>query len=294
MAKAGRLIAQAKINLVLRVLGRGADGYHQLETLFQRLELGDTVAIRVTDGSRALDCRGAEVGPTEHNLAWRAALAYAERAGWPLGWSIEIDKRIPAGGGLGGGSADAGAVLRILDRLNPTPLGEPALLDLALGLGADVPFLTIAAPLALAWGRGERLLALPPLEARPVTLRLPPFPVATADAFRWFDAATARNDVPRPGAVALTLARLGSWPAVAALAGNDLEAVVAARHESLASLLAANQDPDSITRMTGSGSTIFRVGMEPGGATRAFAPVSDFRAVETRTAIRVEDVAVIE
>ena len=126
--RTARTLAQAKINLFLRVLAREASGYHQLETLFQRLDLGDDVRVRIGVRGRAVDTRGADVGPTEGNLAWRAGVAYADAAGWPDGFAIEIDKRIPVGGGLGGGSADAGAVLRCLDRLNPTPLG-PACLD---------------------------------------------------------------------------------------------------------------------------------------------------------------------
>src|SRR5207253_289491 len=82
-----------------------------------------------------------DTGPTERNLAWRAALAYADATGWPNGFAIEIEKRLPVGGGLGGGSADAGAVLRCLNALAPSPLGVSALLSIAAPLGADVPFL---------------------------------------------------------------------------------------------------------------------------------------------------------
>src|SRR5262245_8589530 len=115
-----RTLAQAKVNLFLRVLAREANGYHQLETLFCRLELGDDVAVRVGVGGRSLDCTGGVLppdglGPVERNLAWRAAVMYAEATGWPNDWAIEIAKRIPVGGGLGGGSADAGAVLRCLN-----------------------------------------------------------------------------------------------------------------------------------------------------------------------------------
>src|SRR5574338_1226532 len=158
-----RTVAQAKVNLVLRVLAREASGYHQLETLFCRLELADDVVVRTNVTGRSLECAGeamprAGLGPGEQNLAWRAASAYAEATGWPNAWAVEITKRIPVGGGLGGGSADAGAVLRCLNALAPAPVSEAALIALASGLGSDVPFLTIDAPLALGWGRGERLL----------------------------------------------------------------------------------------------------------------------------------------
>jgi hypothetical protein len=179
---------------LLRVLAREASGYHQLETLFCRLELGDAVTIRTDVRGRSFDCTGdvippAGLGVTERNLAWRAAVAYTDATGWPNEWAIEIVKTIPVGGGLGGGSADAGAVLRCLNALAPSPLAVHELLALAGPLGADVPFLCIDDPLALAWGRGERMLALPPLPSRAVTLVCFPFGVSTPDAYGWLDAA---------------------------------------------------------------------------------------------------------
>src|SRR3982751_6289548 len=135
MTRVARVRAQAKINLFLRVLARESSGYHQIETLFCRLALGDDVTVRVGVRGRSLDCNGAlpseGLGPVEQNLAWRAAVAYADAASWPIDFAIEIEKRIPVGGGLGGGSADAGAVLRALDALAPSPLAPQALLDIA-------------------------------------------------------------------------------------------------------------------------------------------------------------------
>jgi 4-diphosphocytidyl-2-C-methyl-D-erythritol kinase len=121
--------AQAKINLYLRVLAREDGGYHQLETLMQRLALGDRVRVRVGPGvaGRTLDCRGPALppgglGPVERNLAYRAAVAFAEATGWPDAFAIAVEKEVPVGGGLGGGSADAGAVLRCLNALAPEAL----------------------------------------------------------------------------------------------------------------------------------------------------------------------------
>ncbi|MGH7126349.1 MAG: hypothetical protein ACREFI_18385, partial [Stellaceae bacterium] len=162
-ARAVQVAAQAKVNLRLRILAREADGYHQIETIFLRLELADVVRLRRAS-TPSLDVTGdataAAVGPVEQNLAWRALQSYAEAAGTSNGYAIELEKRIPVGGGLGGGSADAGAVLRGLDAMSTSPLGEAALLRLAAELGADVPFLTGTQPCALGWGRGERLLPL--------------------------------------------------------------------------------------------------------------------------------------
>ncbi len=295
VAIAARTVAQAKINLFLHVLGRESSGYHTLETLFQRIDLGDEVVVRAGVSGRALDCRGADTGPVERNLAWRAAIAFAEAAGWPSGFAIEIEKRIPVGGGLGGGSADAGAVLRVLNALAPAPLPAPRLLQLAVSLGADVPFLASDAARALAWGRGERLLALPALPARQLDLLLPGTAVATAEAFRWL-AASRKGD--GPWARGVELSQLEEWRSIAALAGNDFEAPVAANLPR-ASLpaetrarLADTAAPDGerrIVAMTGSGSTWFVLPGPGEEQVRALVPPG-WRVVGTRTAERVAPV----
>jgi 4-diphosphocytidyl-2-C-methyl-D-erythritol kinase len=255
---AARVEAQAKLNLFLRVLDREASGYHQLETLFQRIALADTVAVRVDVAGRSLDCRGSDVGPVGKNLAWRAANAFATAAGWPDGFRIDIEKRIPVGGGLGGGSADAAAVLRVLNALAPRPLAEESLAVIAFGLGADVPYLLSEYPLALGTGRGERLVALGPLPARVVMLLVPPLGVSSNDAFVWHDA--LRGDGAGPVRAPLLLPAPLSWYVAGAYASNDLEAAVFARHPELAELRdALARSGARIARMTGSGSTLFGV-----------------------------------
>ena len=226
-----RTVAQAKVNLFLRVLAREASGYHQLETLFCRLDIGDDVVVRTDVQGRHLECVGPAMppgglGPVEQNLAWRAAAGYADATGWPNDWSIEIAKHIPVGGGLGGGSADAGAVLRCLNALAPTPISNEALLAVASPLGADVPFLATETPLAVAWGRGERLFALPALPGRDVALVCFPFGVLTPEAYRWLD---DDRGAQLPEASFLMLDQLATWRGVADLAHNDFESVVAAR-----------------------------------------------------------------
>ena len=263
-AAAARVAAQAKINLFLHVLAREESGYHQLETLFARLELADEVVVRVAARGRALDCRGPAVpagglGAPEANLAYRAAVLYQEAAGWPGGFEIGVEKRVPVGGGLGGGSADAGAVLRALNALNPTPLPRHRLFALAGALGADVPFLTAEAPLALAWGRGERMMAFPALPARSVALLVPPFGIATGDAFAWLaEARAARGEGATSRPRMLFPQQFMDWGTVQRLAANDFEAVVALRHPDVATardgLLRTGA---RAARMTGSGSTVF-------------------------------------
>jgi 4-diphosphocytidyl-2-C-methyl-D-erythritol kinase len=291
------------VNLRLRILAREASGYHQIETLFLRLTLADEVSVRVGDGARSLDVGGEidarQLGPVERNLAWRAAEAYAGATGWPTGFSIELTKRIPVGAGLGGGSADAGAVLRALDALAPAPIGEAALLSLAVPLGADVPFLTSNDAFALGWGRGERLLALPAPPQHEVLLVLPPFGVNTAEAYGWLSQARASQPASAGADERLDVAMLARWDDLARLAINDFEPVVGSRHPQIAALVAELRAAGCApAMMSGSGSTVFgvlpldaRVDV-PHFAVMGSAPPP--RALLTRTAVRVEPVIVAD
>lgn len=256
-ATAASVEAQAKVNLRLCVLAREASGYHQLESLFLRIELADSVRVATDTTVRELHCPGLDL-PQEQNLAFRAAVAFSAAAGWPTGFRIDIEKRIPAGGGLGGGSADAGAVLRALNAIAPKPLAPAALNTVALQLGADVPFLAMDAPYALGFGRGERLLALPPLPAREILLALPPFGVETKAAFGWYAEAQAGAALRAPAP--LTLDDLDRWERVVPLAVNELEDVVVARHPDIGRCVEAMRGAGAkIARMSGSGSTAFGV-----------------------------------
>ena len=258
-ARTARVLAHAKINLILRVLAREESGFHALETVFARVALGDDVTVRATASGRSIECTGAETGPPERNLAYRAALAFAESTGWPTGFAIDIEKRIPVGGGLGGGSADAGAVLRALAALSPRAVSEEQLLRIAATLGSDVPFLTTTAPLALAWGHGERMLALPALPERDVALVAPGFPVSTAEAYSWL--AAERSTIAHHSAAPpqlLSLADLATWESIAPLAANDFEPVVSRRHPEIPRITAALRSAGaSIALLSGSGSTTF-------------------------------------
>jgi 4-diphosphocytidyl-2-C-methyl-D-erythritol kinase len=259
-----RVEAQAKLNLFLRILAREEDGYHQIESLFCRIALSDIVTVRVLPSGRTLECSGPRIphgglGPSERNLAWRAAAAYAAATGFPSGFHVTVEKRIPVGAGLGGGSADAGAVLRALNALNPHPLAPADLLPIAGSLGADVPFLTQDGALALAWGRGDRMAVLPALPSSAVWLLVPDESVNTAEAYRWFDESGKPS-----GASVIPHAQLGSWEGVSAIAANDFEEVVGERVPRIGRLLAALRTeelktilgPTASILMTGSGSTI--------------------------------------
>ena len=302
-AKAVEVAAQAKLNLRLRILARESNGFHQLETLFLRIDLADTVRIRRTSGARTLDVIGdvdvATLGPVEKNLAWRAAESYFDASGMRGGFAIELEKRIPIGGGLGGGSADAGAVLRALEAMDDEPADWNLVLGLAEQLGADVPFLASEHAYVLAWGRGERMLALEPPAPREAILVVPSFGVRTAEAFGWLGEPRANPPSRRQmRALVFHPLALSDWGALSALAGNDFEYVVETRHpeirENIEHVRALGC---AIAMMSGSGSTVFGIWTAPSEAAPGnVAPALDAsaRCIRTRTAARVERVSVIE
>jgi 4-diphosphocytidyl-2-C-methyl-D-erythritol kinase len=256
-ARAARVVAQAKINLGLRILARERSGFHGIETIFARLALGDEVTVHAGGRDRVVECRGADTGPVERNLAYRAAVVFGEAAGWPSGFRIDIEKRIPVGSGLGGGSADAGAVLRALNALAPSPLSDDHLLRIAGSLGSDVPFLASTAPLALAWGRGERMLRLTPLPERHVLLVFPNFSVATSDAYAWV--AESRGDY-EPSPRLIDSESLTTWEALRPLSENDFEPIVAQRYPRITTIVdRLRAGGASIARLTGSGSTVYGI-----------------------------------
>ena len=291
MSTAARVVAHAKLNLLLHVLDRRSDGYHDIATWLVRLALGDDVVVRVRPSGRVVECRGADVGPPERNLALRAAEAYVEAARWPAGFAIEIDKRIPVGGGLGGGSADAAAVLRALDALAPEPLGEDRLIEIAARLGSDVPYLVATDPVAFATGRGEYLLAMPSLGEANVALVCPPFGVATKDAYAWLDAdRDAAGWQPKP----VRYDDLYSWRSFPRDVPNDLEAPVSRRHPEIARCIQSLRDAGARSAgMSGSGSTVFGVFDEPPDAA-ALERAAGAPVVLTHTLARIDEVHVID
>ena len=267
--QAVRVAAQAKVNLALQVGPRRPDGYHDLATLFARIDLADDVLVRLgASGVTVRMSRGGvpdeSAGPAEKNLALLAARAYMDAARWPNGCAIEIEKRVPIGAGLGGGSADAGAVLRALNALAPRPLPMERLLRIAKTIGADVPFLTLDAPLALGTHRGDVVEALPPLPTRWIALVLPPFSIATADAYAWLD--TDRGAAERRPQIDPAGLREASrdWDALLSVAKNELQPVVDARHPVIGAYGAALARAGAgIAMMSGSGSAVFGLFVDP-------------------------------
>lgn len=298
---AASIAAQAKLNLHLRVQARDDTGYHSIDTIFHRIELSDSIVVHVTDGERTIDVEGADAGPGESNLAFRAATAYAASAGWPAGFRIALTKRIPIGAGLGGGSADAAAVFRVLDYLAPKRMGSHVLAHISSSLGADVTFFTSDAVMARGSGYGEVLAPMPPLPRMDVLLLTPPYSVSTVAAYGWLDDDRRKADnseleysQPDDSSVLASWADELSWHDLAEWARNDFEPVVVARHPELGSMLATLRASRAIfAGMTGSGSTIY--GILDGPADFAKLPMlqrplvtSTMTAIDVVQPIRIE------
>jgi 4-diphosphocytidyl-2-C-methyl-D-erythritol kinase len=234
--------APGKLNLLLHVLGRRDDGYHELQTVFRLIDRGDRVGIRVrADGEihRAAPLPG--IAP-EDDLCVRAARLLKSASGCAPGADLALEKNLPLGGGLGGGSSDAASVLLALNRLWRTDLSREALLQLAARLGADVP-LFVFGENALGEGIGERLTA-PALPPAWYLVLVPPVEVATAAIF-------ADNALTRK-AKALKIP-----PFFRGLGGNDLEAVAVRRHPVIGTHLQWLRSHRRDARMTGSGACVF-------------------------------------
>lgn len=255
-----RARAPAKVNLTLRILGRRADGYHALESLVAFAALADELTL-IPDVPLALAVEGptaGQAGPLDDNLVLKAARAAAERiTGLQLG-AFTLTKRLPAGGGLGGGSSDAAAALRLLARVNTLSLDDPRLGAAALATGADVPVCLAAKPRIMR-GIGEDLSPPLVLPGLPAVLAGPGFPLATKEVFaalglkpgaRTGADAQAAADVPADREA--LLAFLAAHP-------NELEAPALKLAPAIGDLLAAlRSDPGCrLARMSGSGTSCF-------------------------------------
>ena len=181
--------AYAKINLYLNILSRREDGYHDLSTVMQTVSLADGIALEFPAEGEGikLTCSDESLPTDGTNLICRAIEAYYEAAGRKMpAVSVAVEKKIPIGAGLAGGSADAAAVLRILNRASDAPLDDSALLEIAAGIGADVPF-CLRGGTGYCQGIGEKITACPPLPACHIVIAVPDESVSTADAYKALD-----------------------------------------------------------------------------------------------------------
>lgn len=257
------VLAPAKLNLGLRVLGRRADGYHELESVFAPLDLADEIDLEIAAAARAdvqLALAGSPAGvPADAtNLSVRAATGFLAAAGLAREVTIRLTKRIPAAAGLGGGSSDAGAVLRALAASFPDAIGPQALARLALGLGADVPYF-LAPCLARVSGIGERIQRLSDFAPLACLLVNPGVPLSTASVFAAWDARPERPPAAVDPELGLDLANDLAGPA------DRLCPAIAPLRERLRTLGAR------AVGLSGSGPTVFGIFPDAAEAARAHA-----------------------
>jgi len=261
------LSAAAKVNLALEILSRRPDGYHEIVTVLQTVDLSDRLVLEEADHLE-VGTSAPGVPTDERNLAYRAAAALREAAKLSRGVRITLDKRIPVAAGLGGGSTDAAAVLTGLNRLWGLRWPAAELEKLAAGLGMDVPFF-LRGGAALATGRGERLDPLGGA-ALPLVLVNPRFPLSTAEMYaRVTPAMYSDGDRARRMAGALDSRRPGR---VAGSLYNGLEPAARAAHPQIGQMQAALVAAGALgAAMSGSGPTVF-------GVARSFEQARQIRA----------------
>ncbi len=263
------VFSPAKLNLLLAILGRREDGFHELLSVATPLQWGDRLVAEPGDtDDLTLFCDDPEVPVDDGNLVLRAARAFRAATGWTAGVRFALEKHIPMGAGLGGGSSNAVAALRALNELAGGPLDDLALTGLAAGIGSDCALFVPGRPVAMR-GRGERLAVLPDgpagrLRGRRVLVFKPGFPIATGWAYGRL-AATGKYWAADRAEAWLDTWLAGDAPAEELLA-NTLEAVAFAKYPALPVLLdRLRGDFGLAPRMSGSGSACFTLLPESGG-----------------------------
>ncbi len=252
--------APAKINLFLHIIGRRDDGYHLLESVLTFVDFSDMLRLTVTDDGvikRTYDISGIA---EEEDLTVRAAHLLRQETGTTKGVTITLEKRIPLGSGLGGGSSDAATVLMVLNRLWQTRLSQQDLQTLALRLGADVPFF-VGGHAAFVEGIGERLtpVALPPMW---VALAFPPVSISTTEIFQ---SPQLTRNTPS--------GKIAAFPR--GYGRNDMQDVVAGRYSEVRRVLDCLQQQAGNARMSGSGSAVFSLVDDEESAHRAVQSLPD-------------------
>ncbi len=267
--RSARIRAFAKINLCLHVMGKRADGYHELRTIFQTISLHDTLEISITPGSSGTEFFLTSNDKTllgSDNLVWRAIDAISREIGFQGSVSADLEKKIPVARGLGGGSSDAAAALIGMLRLTKKEIPLPRLMEIAAGLGADVPFFLFGGR-ALAVNRGDEIYPLPNGPKQTILVVSPrDIGVSTKDAYEWISAELTKRAKPPKiwGFCALCWSRQGAG------ISNDFEGPVFSRYPRLGEIRDALLKRGAAdAALAGSGSAVFGIFRNPAQARRA-------------------------
>ncbi len=241
----------AKINLTLDVGALRPDGYHEISSVLQTISLADTLSLTGIPAGITVSCNTPGVPDGQDNLAYRALAEIAHHL--PGGISVEIEKRIPQGAGLGGGSSNAAAALKGADQLYAMGLSEDELMAAAAVAGSDVPFFILGGTV-LAAGRGERVRRVPPLPDFWVVLVKPPFEVSTGKIYGLYQMKKTEPRTPR----LLHALEKGDREGVISALSNDLEAVTTGLYQEIASIKQRLLQLGALgAMMAGSGPTVF-------------------------------------
>ena len=269
--KAGiRLSAFAKINLRLDVVGKRPDGYHELRTVFQAISLHDMLDLALTPKPGiTLEVSDANLSSGPDNLVCRAIDAIAREIGYKGGIAARLEKRIPVARGLGGGSSDAAAALVGMLRLTKSQVPLARLIEIAAGLGADVPFFLFGG-CAVAVNRGDEIYPLPDLPKRTVVVVSPKgIGVSTKEAYGWLDASPAEELTNRPATPKIWGFCALCWSRQGAGVSNDFEVPVFRRHPRLGEIRDGLLERGAAdAALAGSGSAVFGVFRNPAQARR--------------------------
>jgi len=265
------VLAPAKINLVLRILDRRADGFHNLWSLMQTVRLEDEVTVRLNQNHTeiTLQCDARSLSTDQTNLVYRAAAAVLQHSEWKVGLDIVLTKRIPMGAGLGGGSSDAAATIVGLNQLLHLGWSAMEMAQVGQALGSDVPFFFFAPSAAVA-GRGEQVSSVQITGSRWVVLVNPGFPVETRWAYQRLSSTRAGVQPLSDFHASLGRERHLSWEQVLRVAENDFEAPVFQAHPVLLDIrqqLSAQGAEAAL--LSGSGATVFGVFKDEAGAQQA-------------------------
>ncbi|MCF7797805.1 MAG: 4-(cytidine 5'-diphospho)-2-C-methyl-D-erythritol kinase [Lentisphaeria bacterium] len=244
--------AHCKINLALQILGRRPDGYHELDTVFQELAFGDTLHFEPQERFE-LEMTGVNFDDGGDNIIQRAHTLFSEKTEKEIGCRVTLEKRVPAGSGLGGGSADGAAMLKALNQISGLALPDEQLIDMAVQLGADVPFF-IRGGVQHGRGVGERLEPLKLTFHHPVLLVIPPVQVSTKQAFEGLKLKLTDQQVP------VTFGRLLTKDDVKQLFENHFEPSVFHTYPQIGAIKRDLQTQGAwFASLSGSGSTVYGV-----------------------------------
>ena len=253
--------AYAKINLVLNIGDLRPDGYHDIQTIMQSLELHDDVTVEQTGGTGITVTASVDTIPTdESNLAVKAVKAFAAKTGVPAdGLSIHIEKRIPVAAGLGGGSSDAAATLRALNVLYETNLSVDELAEIGIEVGSDVPF-CVHGGCAYVEGKGDMVVPTTPMPQCIIVIGKPDLAISTEKMYQRFDQAELPQRADHTPEIMLGL-RWENLKAVAESVGNAFEQVLMKNERNMVDMMkeVMNQFGTLGTAMTGSGPAVFGI-----------------------------------